>query len=276
MLFHFSFYWNRHPSLPAAGHELAVEPGLHHLSRVKFPKMAVVQSSVSVSGLVLRSLGLGLGATRANLVPALFVEAMMVGLVLAYFYVPVARPFFNVLSDWNVRGGLAFSFIAMGATVGGLTETFIVYLHKGGRWTREDLINMAFNFLVFGLLGVMNSGLYQLQARWFGAGWSLGTLALKTSVDQFIYTPFLSNPVQTLAFLWKSEDFSLRSTVAKLSHFKQFYVITVLPVLFSNWCFWIPMSALIYCFPTTLQLPLGILAASIWSMLLATLVKPTD
>jgi len=113
----------------------------------------------------------------------------------------------------------------MGATVGGLTETFIVYLHKGSRWTREDLVNMAFNFLVFGLLGVMNSGLYQLQARWFGAGRSLGTLALKTSVDQFIYTPFLSNPVHTLAFLWKAEDFSLRSTVAKLSHFKQLYVI---------------------------------------------------
>jgi hypothetical protein len=143
MLFHFSFYWNKHPSLPAAGDELAMEPGLHHLSPVKFPKIAVVQPSVSVSGLVSRNLRLGLGATRANLVPALCVEALMVSLVLAYFYVPVARPFFNVLSDWNVRGGLAFSFIAMGATVGGLTETFIVYLHKGGRWTREDLMNMT-------------------------------------------------------------------------------------------------------------------------------------
>jgi hypothetical protein len=31
-----------------------------------------------------------------------------------------------------------FSFIAMGATVGGLTEAFTVYLHKGGRWTRQN------------------------------------------------------------------------------------------------------------------------------------------
>jgi hypothetical protein len=60
---------------------------------------------------------------------------------------------------------------------------FTVYIHEGGRWTREDLVNMAFNFLVFGLLGVMNSGLYQLQARCFGTGRSLGTLALKTFVD---------------------------------------------------------------------------------------------
>jgi hypothetical protein len=102
----------------------------------------------------------------------------------------------------------------------------------------------------------------------------LGTLTLKTLVDQFIYTPFLSNPFQTLAFLWKAGHFSFRSAMAKLSHFKQLYVLTVLPVLVSNWCFSIPMSALVYCFPTTLQLPLG--TVSIWSMLLAALLKPTD
>jgi len=89
MLFHFSFYSNEHPSLPAAGHEPAVEPGRHHLSRVKFPKSAVAQSPLSVSGLVVRSLRLGLGATQANLVPALCVQAIMVGLVFAYFYAPV-------------------------------------------------------------------------------------------------------------------------------------------------------------------------------------------
>jgi len=69
-----SFYWNKHPSLPAAGHEPALEPGRHHLSRVKFPKTAVAQPPLSVSGLVSRSLRLGLGATQANLVPALCVE----------------------------------------------------------------------------------------------------------------------------------------------------------------------------------------------------------
>ena len=213
---------------------------------------------------------------RANLVPALCVQALMLCLVFAYFYAPAARPFFNVLTDWNVRGGLVFSFVAMGATVGVLTEAFTVYLHKDGRWIQEDLINMAFNFLVFGFLGMMNSLFYQLQARCFGAGRSLETLAFKMFVDQFIYTPFLSNPCQTLAFLWKSESFSLQSTVAKLSRFRQFYVITVLPVLVSNWCFWIPMSILIYCFPTTLQLPLCILAVSMWSMFLAALVKPSS
>jgi hypothetical protein len=116
----------------------------------------------------------------------------------------------------------------------------------------------------------------QMQAHWFGAGRSPGILATKTLVDQFLYTPFLSNPMQTLAFLWKSEQFSFRRTVEKMRQFRQFYVLTVLPVLVSNWLFWIPMVLLIYCFPTSLQLPLGILACAIWSMLLTALVEPAD
>ena len=194
MLFHFSFYWDKHPSLPAASGEAAVEAGRFHLSRVKFPKTATLQPHPNALALVLRSLRLGLGAVRANLVPAFCVQALMLSLVLAYFYVSAARPFFDFLTDWNVRGGLPFSFLAMGITVGGLTEAFTVYLHKNGRWTREDFINMAFNFLVFGVLGVMNSLFYQLQAHWFGAGRSVETLASKAFVDQFLYTPFLNNP----------------------------------------------------------------------------------
>jgi hypothetical protein len=123
---------------------------------------------------------------------------------------------------------------------------------------------------------MMNSVFYELQAHWFGVGRSPGTLATKTLVDQFLYTPFVSNPMQTLAFLWKSEQFSLRRTVEKMRQFRQFYLLTVLPVLVSNWLFWIPMVVLIYCFPTSLQLPLGILACAIWSLLIAALVEPAD
>ena len=243
MLFHYGFYSNKHPSVPACSHARSVEAGEHHLSRVKFPTVAD-QSKLNILELFLRSLRLGLAATRANLVPAFLVQALMAGLVVSYFYLPAAKPIFGVLTDWNVHGGLLFSFVAMGITVGGLTEIFSVYLHKNGRWTGEDLENMVFNFLVFGFLGVMNSLFYQLQAHWFGAGRSPSILATKTFVDQFLYTPFLSNPMQTLTFLWKSEQFSFR--------------------------------ILIYCFPTSLQLPLGILAVAIWSTLIAALVEPAD
>ena len=276
MVFHFSFYSNQQPAVPACSDGHSVHVGQYHLSKVKFSTQAVDQSRLSVSKLVLRSLRLGLNAARVNFASAVLVQLLMAALVLSYFYLPVAKPIFGVLTDWNVRGGLLFSFVAMGTTVGGLTEIFSVYLHKNGRWTSEDLTNICFNFVIFGFLGVMNSLFYQLQAHWFGAGRSPGVLATKTLVDQFVYTPFLTNPMQTLAFLWRSEQFSFQRTVDKMRQFRQFYVLTVLPVLVSNWLFWIPMVVLIYCFPTSLQLPLGILACAIWSMFLAALVEPAN
>ncbi|MBV8216431.1 MAG: hypothetical protein JOZ08_24700 [Verrucomicrobia bacterium] len=274
MLFHFSFYSNKQAGVPACRHADSVKIGRYHLSKVKFPARAADQPSLGTSELVLRSLRLGLNAARANFAPAVLIQLLMLSLVISYFYLPAVKPIFGVLTEWNVQGGLFFSFFAMGITVGGITEIFSVYLHKNGRWTGEDLANMSFNFVVFGLLGVMNSVFYQIQAYLFGTGRSVEVLAAKTLVDQFVYTPFLSNPTQTLAFLWRSEQFSFRRTVEKMRQFRQFYVLTVLPVLVSNWLFWIPMVVLIYCFPTSLQLPLGILACAIWSMLLTALVQP--
>jgi hypothetical protein len=276
MLFHFSFYSNKKPAVPACSHAHSAAVGQYHFSKVKFRSQVADQSHLSIEQLVLRSLRLGFNAARTNFLPALLVQALMASLVVSYFYLPAAGSIFGVLTDWNVHGGLVFSFVAMGVTVGGLTEVFSVYLHKNGRWANEDLANIVFTFATFGLLGMMNSVFYQLQAHWFGAGRSLGTLATKTLVDQFLYTPFVSNPMQTLAFLWKSEQFSFRRTVEKMRQFQQFYVLTVLPVLVSNWLFWIPMVVLIYCFPTSLQLPLGILACAIWSLLIASLVEPAD
>src|SRR5271165_5695080 len=66
MLFHYGFYSNKHPSVPACSHARSVEAGEHHLSRVKFPTVAD-QSKLNILELFLRSLRLGLAATRANL-----------------------------------------------------------------------------------------------------------------------------------------------------------------------------------------------------------------
>ena len=126
MLFHFSFYSNKQPAVPACSHNRSVELGEYHLSKVKFPGKVADQSRLSISELVLRSLRLGLNAARANFLPALLVQALMGGLVVSYFCLPTARPVFGVLTDWNVHGGLLFSFVAMGITVGGLTEIFTV------------------------------------------------------------------------------------------------------------------------------------------------------
>ncbi len=53
--------------------------------------------------------------------------------------------------------------------------------------------------------------------------------------------------------------------------FKPFWGTKMLPVLVSNWAFWIPMASIVYCFPSDLQIPLSILAVTIWVLILSVL-----
>ena len=47
----------------------------------------------------------------------------------------------------------------------------------------------------------------------------------------------------------------------------------MLPVLITNWMFWIPGVTLVYSMPLILQMPINIFATAIWSLLLAGLAK---
>jgi hypothetical protein len=52
MLFHFSFYSNKQPAVPACSHNHSVELGEYHLSKVKFPGKVASQSRLSISELI--------------------------------------------------------------------------------------------------------------------------------------------------------------------------------------------------------------------------------
>jgi len=47
-------------------------------------------------------------------------------------------------------------------------------------------------------------------------------------------------------------------------------------MLISNWAFWIPMAFLVYYFPPELQIPMAILAVTIWVILLSYLTAASQ
>ena len=47
MLFHYGFYSNKQPSVPASSHAGSVEAGGHHLSKVKIPTAVADQSKLN-------------------------------------------------------------------------------------------------------------------------------------------------------------------------------------------------------------------------------------
>ena len=127
--------------------------------------------------------------------------------------------------------------------------------------------------MIFGILGVLQNYLYAFQAKLFGTGTSLEVLVPKVLFDQFAWTVLFANPYQTILYLWKNRGFSFQKVATQMRPFKPFWGTQVLPVLIANWFFWIPMVSIIYCFPSELQLPLAILAVTIWVLLLSILTS---
>ncbi len=203
----------------------------------------------------------------------MFVWGLMAIVAIFYYTVPASQVLFSALTELQHRMGLLFPFLGMGLSVGLMAEAVKVGMSKDKRWTRANSTNAVFNLLMFGVLGVFQNYFYMLQASVFGTGTSLSVLVPKVLVDQFVWTVFFANPYQAILYLWKNYGFSWKKVTAQMSPFGQFWGSQVLPVLITNWAFWIPMVTIIYCFPADLQLPLAILAVTIWVLLLSILTS---
>jgi hypothetical protein len=218
----------------------------------------------------------GLQAARQSLKPAFFVWGLMALIAVLYYAVPSSQVFFSALSDLQAKMTWQFPFFGMGLSVGLLAEAVKVSLSREKRWMRQNTVNAMFNLTIFGFMGVLQHYFYQWQGHLFGDGASWRVVLPKVLLDQFVWTVFFANPYQTVLYLWKNQGFSWSAVRSQMRPFKAFWGNQILPVLITNWAFWIPMVAIIYCFPKELQLPLAILAVTIWVLLLSILTSSAD
>lgn len=121
-----------------------------------------------------------------------------------------------------------------------------------------------------GGLGITTDYFYRMQSIWFGDGTDLGTLNLKVAVDMLGYSAFFTAPLQSLLFCWKENHFSWVGLKRDLHPWSEFLINRYLPFYLSNLCFWFPIVYVIYSMPPLLQMPLNLIAASIWGILIVT------
>lgn len=219
------------------------------------------------------SIRVGILASKKTLKPALAVWCTMAGIAALYYFVPISHAFFSLLVTIQESLGVLFPSLGMGLSVGILVEAVKVLSSQSRRWTNENTITALFNFAVFGIMGLTHHYRYDFQNEVFGSGNSLRELVSKVAFDQFIWTVLIANPYQAVCFLWKNNSFSWRAVHRHMFPFRSFWGTQMLPVLITNWAFWIPMTFIIYYFPPELQLPLSILAVTIWVMLLSVLTS---
>ncbi|MGI8820549.1 MAG: hypothetical protein ACR2ID_06765 [Chthoniobacterales bacterium] len=213
-----------------------------------------------------RPLALGWEAMRANLAPGLVLQAVMLGLLLGYYFVPSCAGLLIRLAAYKQQHGLAFVITATVLAASVLPEIFVIVLFQGGRLRRDNLRNVLFTAVLWGLDGVSVDLLYRGLAAWLGDTRSFSVVVVKICVDQFIYNVFFAAPYGVIAYQWKNSGFS--AAVLRQSFTLAFYRDKIVPTLFATWAVWIPLVAMIYSLPLALQFPLFSLALTFWVLLL--------
>ena len=130
---------------------------------------------------------------------------------------------------------------------------------------RGRLAEIAFNFAFFAVNGMVIDLFYRLETIVFGPVATPVVVAKKAAFDQFVFTP-LWLPIIIAIYAWRGNAFRLVGMGRALG--PRFYPRRVLPLLLPNWCFWIPMTSIIYALPVPLQFLLFALALGAWSLIM--------
>ncbi len=162
--------------------------------------------------------------------------------------------------------GSAFVVLAAVAAGALVPEVFLVFFFQRGRPTRQNLRNLCFTVPIWALDGLLVDLLYRSEATWFGNVATMPVVLAKICVDQFGYNPFFAAPFGVLTYEWKNSGFSLESLGRGFTwdHYRD----KVVPTLLATWAVWIPLMAIIYSLPLSLQFPLFGLALTFWVLLL--------
>lgn len=212
------------------------------------------------------SLALGWEAARANLAPALCLQVLMLALLLGYYFSPAVARLLESLAEYKMRHGLVFVLLAAVAAGALVPEIFLIVFFQGGRPVRRNLRNLCFTIPIWALDGALVDLLYRSEAAWFGNVVTLPVVLAKICVDQFGYNPFFAAPFGVMTYEWKNSGFSLESLARGFTW--QHYRAKVVPTLFATWAVWIPIMAILYSLPLSLQFPLFSLALVFWVLLL--------
>lgn len=204
----------------------------------------------------------GLQAARANAIPALFIQLLMVGVLLAYYFYPPTTRWLDHLAELKARWGYGYSFVA--AIIAG--ALFPEFMRVAGfqkfRPERRNFANLLFTIPFWGVMGMTVDAFYRFQAFLFGSSNAFHVVATKVAFDQCVYTAFFATPLTCWLYDWKHARYRLAQPrqLFTLSYYRE----TCLPVLIANWAVWIPIVSVIYSLPDLLQIPLFALALSLW------------
>ena len=206
----------------------------------------------------------GLHGAQTLFRPGLVLQAVALGLVLAYYFLPSAHGLFERLAVWRTAGGYAFSGLAS-ALCGGVLPFLYLRLNPPTRAANPWPL-MLFFAGFWAWKGAEVDLWYRILSWLYGDGTGAGTIVRKMFSDQFGFNLFYAAPVGVAIFAWKDAGFRWAPVAADLRAGRWYYR-RVFPVLLTTWSLWIPVVCCVYALPPALQIPLFNVVLCFWSLL---------
>jgi hypothetical protein len=214
------------------------------------------------------SLRLAGQSARANFLPGLVLQALLLIFLLLYLTHGGTQDALRVVAETKQQAGFLFAFLTYVFAGALLPEVMRIVLFQKGGFKRENMHSFFTLAPMWGGIGMLVDLLYRLQNTWFGTGNDWQTLMLKVFVDQAIFSLFICNPLIVAYLMWREDKFS-PSVWRKIWH-ADFIWERLFPVQVAAWCVWIPGVTLVYFMPPLLELPVAALIQCFWVLLLAT------
>lgn len=205
----------------------------------------------------------GVRSAWANRLPMIVLWVCAIALSTLYLYVPDIATCLDPIRRWQVSCGwsaAALSAAFFCGIVPGIFQLAVLSLRPP-----RPLYVIAAQVAVSAVNGILCWNFYKLQALWFGTDASLGTLAVKTAVDQFVWTPMVIAPLNAVCYFVIARDFSLACIRREWP--SSFFKDVLMPNLLSMWCVNIVPSFALYAFPPGLQIVLVGLFCAFWTLM---------
>ena len=209
---------------------------------------------------------IGWEAAKANAAPALLLQAIMLALLLAYYFHPPSAALLNSLAGYKQQHGLAFVLVCSVIVGAALPELFVIIFFQRGHPRVEIGCHFMFNAPFWAFDGFLVNLMYRLLAISLGDRVSFSVVATKIAIDQFGYNPFFAVPYGIWGYAWKNHGYSWAKLRPLLTW--KYYRAHALPVLIATWTVWVPLMAIIYSLPLALQFPLFALALAFWVLMM--------
>ena len=212
----------------------------------------------------------GFRSARANLIPGFVLQLVALAVLGAYYQHDSTRAALNRLVAFRGEVGVIFPVLST-AFFGGILPA-LYFSRRRSTGVHFTWAQAAALTVFWGYKGFEIDLFYRMLARFVGTENDVATIAIKTSIDEFIYCPLLAVPVTVLFYDWVGAHFDTRVWVADIRR-PGWFARKVLPLLISNFWVWVPTVCIIYALPTGLQLPLQNLVLCFYTLLVAHLSR---